>query len=160
MDGCIGVKTGYTDDAGRCLVSAIEKNGMKIVCVVLNCGPMFVESAELLSECVEKYKLYDLTEMIEIPDSVSVVNGKEDTAKIGIENTNFLYPLSEDELKKLEFQYTFPQSLDAPLKGGAKIGEVNIFFENEKLLTQDICVKHNVKSRTLMQRIKMFLKNW
>ena len=50
LDGCIGVKTGYTDDAGRCLVSAIERDGMRLVCVVLNCRPMFEESAVLLKQ--------------------------------------------------------------------------------------------------------------
>jgi len=54
LDGCVGVKTGFTNDAGRCLVSAIERDGMTIVCVVLNCGPIFQESADLLAECAEK----------------------------------------------------------------------------------------------------------
>ncbi|MDE6763759.1 MAG: D-alanyl-D-alanine carboxypeptidase [Oscillospiraceae bacterium] len=35
-DGCIGVKTGFTDEAGRCLVSAAEKNGVTLICVTLN----------------------------------------------------------------------------------------------------------------------------
>ncbi len=33
---CIGVKTGFTDEAGRCLVSAAEKNGVELICVTLN----------------------------------------------------------------------------------------------------------------------------
>ena len=33
---CIGVKTGFTDDAGRCLVSAAERDGMTLICVTLN----------------------------------------------------------------------------------------------------------------------------
>ena len=35
-DCCIGVKTGFTDEAGRCLVSAAEKNGVTLICVTLN----------------------------------------------------------------------------------------------------------------------------
>ena len=38
---CIGVKTGFTDNAKRCLVSATEKDGMQVISVVLNCQPMF-----------------------------------------------------------------------------------------------------------------------
>lgn len=33
---CIGVKTGFTDEAGRCLVSAAEKDGVTLICVTLN----------------------------------------------------------------------------------------------------------------------------
>ena len=35
-DGVIGVKTGFTDEAGRCLVSACERNGVTLICVTLN----------------------------------------------------------------------------------------------------------------------------
>lgn len=35
-ESCIGVKTGFTDEAGRCLVSAFEKDGVRLICVTLN----------------------------------------------------------------------------------------------------------------------------
>lgn len=35
-DGVIGVKTGFTDEAGRCLVSACERDGITLICVTLN----------------------------------------------------------------------------------------------------------------------------
>ncbi len=35
-DGCIGVKTGYTKSIGRCLVTAAEKDGIRLICVTLN----------------------------------------------------------------------------------------------------------------------------
>ena len=46
--GACGVKTGYTVQAGRCLVSAAEREGALIVCVVLDCPPMYERSAQLL----------------------------------------------------------------------------------------------------------------
>ena len=56
LEGCNGVKTGFTDDAGRCLVASAERDGMQLVCVVLNCGPMFEECATLLEKGFEEYK--------------------------------------------------------------------------------------------------------
>ena len=61
LEGCNGVKTGFTDDAGRCLVTSCERDGMDVVCVVLNCGPMFEESAALLDKAFKEYHLVDLT---------------------------------------------------------------------------------------------------
>ena len=49
-----GVKTGYTKKAGRCLVSSANKNGVELICVVLNCGPMFERSKQLLEECFQR----------------------------------------------------------------------------------------------------------
>ena len=53
-------KTGYTKKTGRCLVSSADKNGHKLICVVLNCGPMFEESDCLLNMSYENYKNVEL----------------------------------------------------------------------------------------------------
>lgn len=55
-----GIKTGYTLKAGRCLVSSAEKNGMDIVCVVLNCPEMYERSIGIFETCFKKFKLINL----------------------------------------------------------------------------------------------------
>ena len=55
-DGAIGVKTGYTKKSGRCLVSAAEKHGHTLVCVVLNFGDTYGLSISLLDDCFDRYK--------------------------------------------------------------------------------------------------------
>lgn len=52
-----GVKTGYTKKAGRCFVGSATRNGMQVVVVVLNCGPMFEETSSMLDEAFENYTL-------------------------------------------------------------------------------------------------------
>ena len=72
---CIGVKTGFTDNAGRCLVHAHEENGMQLISVVLNCGPMFEECDRLTKLAMDNYtmkefvKPYNFVSNIEIADS-------------------------------------------------------------------------------------------
>ena len=51
-----GVKTGYTKKAGRCFVGSATRNGMQVVIVVLNCGPMFEETAKMLDVAFENYQ--------------------------------------------------------------------------------------------------------
>lgn len=159
LDGCIGVKTGYTDDAGRCLVSSMEKDGMRLVCVVLNCRPMFEESALLLSKCAENFKLYDLTQFYDFDLTVDVVDGKENTAKIGTFE-KFFYPLSKDEVERIKIVVSKPQVLNPPLSKNTEVGEVEIFLDNDLLFSEKIFTIDDVKSRTLIQRIKQFFANW
>ena len=159
LEGCIGVKTGFTDDAGRCLVSAIEKDGMKVVAVVLNCGPMFPESATMLTDAVENFKLYDLTQMYDFDNYVSVVDGSNDVAEIGTKE-KFFYPLAEHEMKKLQFKYTIPQNIQAPMKKETEVGKVEIFFDNDLLFSEKIFTIDNVKPKTMWQRLKDFFENW
>ena len=52
-----GVKTGYTKKAGRCFVGSATRGGMQVVVVVLNCGPMFEETADMLNTAFANYKL-------------------------------------------------------------------------------------------------------
>ncbi len=57
FDGADGVKTGYTKKAGRCFVGSATRNGMQVVAVVLNCGPMFEETANMLDVAFSNYKM-------------------------------------------------------------------------------------------------------
>lgn len=50
-DGVIGVKTGFTDKAGRCLVSACERNGMTLICVTLSDPNDWYDHANLYDYC-------------------------------------------------------------------------------------------------------------
>lgn len=56
-EGADGVKTGYTKKAGRCFVGSATRNGMQVVVVVLNCGPMFEDTASMLNVAFANYSL-------------------------------------------------------------------------------------------------------
>ena len=157
MEGCIGVKTGYTDDAGRCLVSAIEKDGIRLVCVVLNCGPMFPESQAMLSECADKFALYDLTELYDFQTEIPVVRGRDEFAEIGTSG-HFVFPLTKEELARLKFVYTLPDCLPAPLP--KEVGKVEIFLDNDLLFCEKIFTIDDVKPKSVVQRMRDFFKEW
>ena len=57
---CIGVKTGFTDDAGRCLVSAAERDGMTLICVTLNAQDDWNLHASLYDRCFSRYSMQPL----------------------------------------------------------------------------------------------------
>ncbi len=61
-EGANGIKTGYTVKAGRCLVSSAKRNGMDVVCVVLNCPDMYERSCKIFDNCFETYKLLNLSQ--------------------------------------------------------------------------------------------------
>ena len=61
VDGANGVKTGYTLKAGRCLVSSAQRQGMQVICTVLNCPDMYERSAELIEKAFENFALVELT---------------------------------------------------------------------------------------------------
>ena len=159
LEGCCGVKTGFTNDAGRCLVSACERDNMTIVCVVLNCGPMFEESKTLLENAFDKYHLYDLTREYNLPASIPVVDGRKEGVEISTFG-NYLYPLTEDEKKAVKYQICLQESIDAPVDKGTEVGEVKIFINNDLHFSEKIYTIENVRRNSIWQKVKTFIDRW
>ena len=127
LDGCVGVKTGFTSKAGRCLVSACERDIMTTVCVVLNCGPMFEESESLLNASFSEYNhtlLVDKNK--EIPNKF-IENTEGERLYIYPEN-DFYYPLKENEKDKVEVKYNIEKST---AEDGEVVGNIEIFYDNQ-----------------------------
>jgi len=87
---CIGVKTGFTDDAGRCLVSAAERDGMTLICVTLNAQDDWSLHASLYDKCFESYSM---TPLPDIPSSITLAGDK--LQENGIESELMLKPAYE-----------------------------------------------------------------
>ena len=63
-DYCIGGKTGWTSDAGNTLVTFAEKDGMTLICVVMNCsaGGQYTDTRTLFDYCFENFKMYNVAQ--------------------------------------------------------------------------------------------------
>ncbi len=94
-EGAIGVKTGYTKQAGRCLVTAAERGGMKLICTVLNCPTMYERTAALLDDAFQKYKNRLI---LGERQTVSFEGGE------GIPMQNLYYPMMAGEEAHLEIK--------------------------------------------------------
>ena len=131
LEGCCGVKTGFTKKAGRCLVSACERDNATYVCVVLNCGPMFEESTALLNSCFENY------ENVKIIDKNKEIYNEyvldKDYGKLYLyTNEDFCYPLRDEELEKLTLEYKV--ELDNA-KVDDEVGEIKVFLDKHLIKT-------------------------
>lgn len=161
LDGCDGVKTGYTKDAGRCLVSSATRNGMQIVCVVLDCAPMFERSSELLNECFSAYNLNKLVSKdnslgeIEI-DSDCVINKK---LNFCIKN-DIVLPLTNDELYNINYVYNVPKTIDFPIKNNSCIGEMEVYCGNNLLCKEKLYIIGGKTSYDYVESIKIVVERW
>ncbi len=93
----VGVKTGYTKEAGRCLVSAATKEDMTLICTVLSCGDMYNRSIKLFENCFERYK----NERIVSANDIFTINTADKPLK-GKLLIDFNYPLCEGEKEHIE----------------------------------------------------------
>lgn len=118
-EGAIGVKTGYTKEAGRCLVSAAEREGLQLVCSVLNRSDTYERSIKLLDDAFSAYQRVTLLqsgEVFEIKDGHKTL--------CGIAKDTFTYPLMEEEKQHLEtvvIPYYKPEKKEI-------VGQIQIFL--------------------------------
>lgn len=133
----IGVKTGYTDDAGLCLVTAAEKDGTRLIIVTLN-GKDDVNTHMRLYEhffpLLARVDLSGFTEGLSVPvtggtrDSVAAVPAAEPEAA-----------LLEREYDELTREVELPRFVYAPVEAGQVLGEIRL-LSGDKVVWQSALV--------------------
>lgn len=131
LEGCCGVKTGFTSKAGRCLVSASKRNDCTIVCVVLNCAPMFEESSALINSAFSEFEYKKIIDKDKEIFNEYIINDKEGKLYLYTKE-DFYYPLRNNEYSDLKLTYSV--DLDNA-KSGDEVGEIKIFFKNDLIKT-------------------------
>lgn len=129
--GCVGVKTGFTKEAGRCLVSAAERDGALLIAVTLNAPNDWEDHTALLDygfSQVEPYQLAGGDVRLTVPVVGSPVEAVSLRGSNGGEVT---LPLGQGA--QVERVVRVPKFLYAPVEAGEQVGEICWYLEGQLL---------------------------
>ena len=129
--GCVGVKTGFTKEAGRCLVSAAERDGALLIAVTLNAPNDWQDHTALLDygfSQVEPYQLAGGDVRLTVPVVGSPVEMMSLRGSNGGEVT---LPLGQGA--QVERVVHAPKFLYAPVEAGEQVGEICWYLEGQLL---------------------------
>ena len=144
-EGAIGVKTGYTKKSGRCLVSAAEKDGMRLICVTLSAPDDWNDHKSLLDYGFSSYSSRLLSSKGEIEEIVPVVGGDMEYV-IATNESEFRATLPQGI--KVECHLELPSFEYAPICEGDEIG-VAVFSAEGKIIAQvPLYAKFSVEAKT------------
>ena len=146
-DGCIGVKTGFTKKAGRCLVSAARRDGITLICVTLSAADDWNVHKKLFDygfSCVQQVDLADYLPGISLP----VVGGVLDSVSAQLSGDTATAILSGEERQITAKVYIEPFYY-APLLPEQKVGEVQFYLGEQKLGTWDLYPQRMVEAKTV-----------
>lgn len=150
-DGAIGVKTGYTSKAGRCLVSAACRDDTEIIAVTLNDKNDWEDHARLLDYGFENCT--EVSAVPSVPDTISCVGA--DTDKVNLVTAAVGIGLSGED--KLEYKTYLPSFVYAPIKSGETVGYTDVFSNGYKVATLPIYADSTTSSskqhNTLINKI-------
>lgn len=156
---CVGGKTGFTDNAGRCSVSVSEKNGLRLVCVVLNAPNMFEDSIKSFNAAFDTFKKTELLKPYQFVTSLPVSDGRSEKVKLYTEK-GFSYPMKLGEKESIKFEMNLPQMLSSPLKKEEPVGKFNIYLGKDLIFSENIYTIESVENVELSNTIKDIIKKW
>ena len=123
--GCIGGKTGYTMAAGRCLVSACERDGSSFVCVTLAAPNDWNDHIGLYNWAYSQFSHREIADNLSF--NIPVVSGKTESVTLTAEYTELLLPKKAELVIKAEL----PNFVFAPITRGECGGIFKAYCENE-----------------------------
>jgi len=159
MENCIGVKTGFTDNAGRCLVNAHEENGMRIISVVLNCGPMFEECKRLTLLSLEENSLVQFVEPYSYVTDVNVTNGEKNKISV-VTIEEFSKVIKKEDRQRYTVKYDIPNNIEAPVELNSVVGKVLVYFDDEVIYSNNLYAIDSTKNIDIRYILEEILKNW
>ena len=142
-DGCIGVKTGYTQKSGRCLVSAAERDGIKLIAVTLSCPDDWREHEEMLDFGFSQLERVTVVSKDEFVRSAIVEDGITSSVKLGIDSDIAIIKKNTDDLPKIDFD--IPQALNAPVDLGDAVGKIRLTYPDGHIKEFDVIALENAK---------------
>lgn len=149
-DGCTGLKTGTTDDAGSCLSATATRDGMSIVSVVLgaeNSTNRFNDAKKMLDMSFTNFSVYELSpENTKMP-LIRIKGGLIDEVDVQVEEYVSLV-VDKADISTIKSKINIEEILEAPIKKGDKLGEILVVQEDEELAKLDLIATHDVEEKT------------
>lgn len=126
--GADGLKTGYTQQAGFCMVATARRFGTRLVAVVLGAPTSkarFQDAATLLTWGFQHYRTVEVVPPGAVPHSVLVMQGHPSRVPLVLRGSRYLTLLISDQ-KPMGFRVELPQRIKAPVRRGQVLGYVTL----------------------------------
>lgn len=160
--GADGVKTGYTGQAGRCLVTSATHGGWRIISVVLNNATRTIRAQNskiILDYAFGSYKNYDYLKEGQEVAEIKLNKGLVDKVPVYTDK-DISFPLRQDEIDKVEVIYNFPRLMEAPVESDSKVGTIDYLLDGKLLASTDIKVVSSVARKDFYFYFDKIFKTW
>ncbi len=160
-EGCIGVKTGFTKKSGRCLVTAAEKDGVRIIAVTLNAPNDWNDHTAMLDYGFETTERFPVILKGMTVNSVAVANGTAQSLDLLAADDFYISENKNEKLKNITVKCDIPSEISAPVKKGDIIGKMTILYKDAPQKTIDLVapsdVEYELKRTGVFENFKKLL---
>lgn len=161
-EGCMGIKTGFTNEAGYCLSAAAGREGEVFISVILGAESALQRNADtisLLDYAFANYQTYEVVPTAVTAQPVPVKLGMEDEVEVVVPEINIgKRVIVKGSTPVISQQVELEESVKAPVTAGQKLGTVTVFMDGEQLNSFDLTAKNDVGKRTFWKAFLILLQ--
>jgi len=150
-----GLKTGWTDRAGYCLVTSAERDGMRLIAVVMGTeseNARAVETQKMLTYGFRYYETWELNDSGQVLTSVPIWSGERDTLDLGL-NEEVRVTIQRGRGEELEAAVNVDEIIYAPVETGQIMGTVEITLDGEPVYSGEVAALQGVARGGVMKRM-------
>ena len=149
-DGCTGLKTGYTAEAGYCISATAERDGMELIAAVMHGQSSDSRNADAKALLNYGFSTYALTEIQpETPlTPIPVEMGAADTVPLKLAEGEGCVLLEKSAAGALKQELTLPETLEAPVTAGQQVGELTVRSGDTVVKVIPVCAAAEVSRLT------------
>ena len=175
LDGVYGVKTGFTNGANRCLVTACKRSNLDIICVVLGADTKknrTLDSINLINYVFNSFTVVNIKDIVykefeswnyKNPPLFTINKGINPNLDLYIDNSSFPYEniaINNNSLNKINVKINHFSTFDAPLCENTLIGIINVKIENTELFQISILNKNPVLKKDVFYYLRYFFEKY
>lgn len=157
-EGGNGVKTGYTDAAGRCLVSAAKRDGLQLIAVVLDSERMWDDSMALLDYGFAQTRPKLLAPQGKQAAVVAVQDGTLRELPLVLDR-DVVVPEGRDSATGYSLAVEAPQAVAAPVRQGEVLGQLRVLRGGAEVASLPLRAAQEVERRSLLRSLGLSLQD-
>ena len=162
LQGCNGLKTGYTSEAGFCVTTSAQRDDMQLISVILGGNTSkerFNESKELINFGFANYENQNVFKAGEIVGEVELINCTEKKLSAKV-NENFSVCVKNDGSDVIEKKIILPENINAPISKNQEIGKVIISLNGKDIGEVKLYSDKEYKKAGFIDKIKEIISFW
>ena len=173
LNGVYGVKTGFTNGANRCLVTAVKRDNMDLICIVLGADTKkdrTKDSIQLIEYAFKNFTMINIREKIMAEfnnwklcnsSSFTVQKGFSDNVDVFLADLPFdFFPVNCNHINDISIYIYCKTTFEAPLNANTAIGYLTVSVHNKNILSLDIYNSNSISPKDFSNFLKDMIKNY
>ena len=154
-----GMKTGFTDDAGYCLVASGVRDGMRLITVVLGTASTDARAQETQKLLAYGFRFYETAQILtanQVMGSSKVWSGQVDAVEVGVQEP-LTATIPRGQIGKLSTELTLDETIKAPIAAGQPLGKLKVSIGEQIFYDGPVVALQAIEAGSWLKRLMDWL---